>query len=231
LFRAKELVLNFLKHLISELSSKEEILIPKFSRVFMRLDIHFGLMVKNTDYKNIIEKGFRNADFRQEQLFFASKRGHFETSRLLLLNDKVEVNKKNKDERIPLYMACQNGYIEIVELLLKNNADINLADKRGTTPLAIACQQGHVKIVELLWKAGANINDMCKVGANMCTPFFIACYYDRIELVEWFLKKGVDLEIKSFNLTPLGLAELGKKDKIVELIKRYSIMPRRDIFY
>eukprot|EP00463_Aulacantha_scolymantha_P002273 TRINITY_DN2959_c0_g1_i1.p1 TRINITY_DN2959_c0_g1~~TRINITY_DN2959_c0_g1_i1.p1 ORF type:complete len:122 (+),score=12.12 TRINITY_DN2959_c0_g1_i1:55-420(+) len=42
----------------------------------------------------------------------------------------------------PLYVACQNKSLDIIEELLKNNADPNLPNiKNGATPLYMACQK------------------------------------------------------------------------------------------
>lgn len=51
----------------------------------------------------------------------------------------------------PLYEACQEGKIEIVELLLAKKADINQCIENGIIPLSIACQKKHSSIVTGSW--------------------------------------------------------------------------------
>jgi ankyrin repeat protein len=53
------------------------------------------------------------------------------------------------DGASPLYIACHNGHLDIVEKLLDNvNTDVNKCTDSGVSPLYIACQNGHLDIVE-----------------------------------------------------------------------------------
>ena len=56
-----------------------------------------------------------------------------------------------KDDTSPLYMACQNGHLDIVLKLLdkKVNTDVNKCIDSGASPLYIACQNGHDNIVKI----------------------------------------------------------------------------------
>jgi ankyrin repeat protein len=51
---------------------------------------------------------------------------------------------------IPLHLASQEGYDDIVQLLLDHGADANREDSHGSTPLHLASQEGHDHIVRLL---------------------------------------------------------------------------------
>jgi ankyrin repeat protein len=53
------------------------------------------------------------------------------------LKNGADINKSNYGYS-PLFIACENGYLEIVELLLKQGADINKSNYRYS-PLFIAC--------------------------------------------------------------------------------------------
>ena len=49
---------------------------------------------------------------------------------------------------IPLYIAAQNGHIDVVNALLaKKDIDINKATFDGVTPLYIAAENGHIDII------------------------------------------------------------------------------------
>ena len=55
----------------------------------------------------------------------------------------------------PVYIACQNGHVAVVELLLKLHPyiDINQCTQPGQqTPLNIAATQGHKEVVAILWE-------------------------------------------------------------------------------
>jgi ankyrin repeat protein len=46
----------------------------------------------------------------------------------------------------PLYAACVNGNIDIVNILLKYNSSVNLCNINGYTPLYAACRNGHTSV-------------------------------------------------------------------------------------
>jgi len=82
------------------------------------------------------------------------------------------VSQADEDGFTPLYIACQNGHLEIVRLLLEASAAINRAPQHGATPLYMACGKGHLDIVRLLLEASASINQAQENGA---TPLYVAC--------------------------------------------------------
>ena len=55
----------------------------------------------------------------------------------------------------PLYIASQNGHVEVVRVLAERGADINKADDNGATPLSLARSAGHTEIAAFLRNAGA----------------------------------------------------------------------------
>jgi ankyrin repeat protein len=57
-----------------------------------------------------------------------------------------------------LYVASQNGHLEVVRLLVEAGADMDMAVNTGggaVTPLWIARRRDHDDIVEILQRAGA----------------------------------------------------------------------------
>jgi ankyrin repeat protein len=58
-------------------------------------------------------------------------------------------HKCRDDGTSPLYIACQNGHLDIVLQLLdkKVNTDVNKCTNDDASPLYIACQNGHLDIV------------------------------------------------------------------------------------
>jgi len=97
---------------------------------------------------------------RVERLFFLLVlKEHIEIVKLLLNENRVDVNKANEDGYTPFHIACEYGHIEILKLLLNDKRiDINKARNDGETPLFFACLSGNIKIVELLLACGRDIS-------------------------------------------------------------------------
>ena len=64
---------------------------------------------------------------------------------------KREPNRANKDGGTPLYIACQNGHLDVVRMLLSvDGIDPNRANANKQTPVNTASDNGHLEIVRLL---------------------------------------------------------------------------------
>ena len=57
----------------------------------------------------------------------------------------------------PLHIACNQGYLSIVQYLIEKGANIEAKDKYQQTPLHIACQNNNLPVVQYLIEKGANI--------------------------------------------------------------------------
>lgn len=67
------------------------------------------------------------------------------------------VNSQTKNGATPLYLACQEGHLEIIQYLVKDcRAEPGIRANDGMTPLHAAAQMGHnTVIVWLVCVAGA----------------------------------------------------------------------------
>jgi ankyrin repeat protein len=131
--------------------------------------------------------------------------------KLLLDNNKIDVNKKNKYEKTVLFYVIENSNsekheisIKIIKLLLKAGADPNL--NSGNINLLIYCvRKQFTDIVELLLIMKANINIQENITKN--TPIHYAIKNKNRQLLELLLEFNPDLTIKDKNnKTPLELA-------------------------
>ena len=74
-----------------------------------------------------------------------------------LLGGGADVNQATTDDgSTPLYIASQNGHLEVVKELLGGGADVNQARTDDTTtPLRMESEEGHVEVVKELLGGGA----------------------------------------------------------------------------
>ncbi|CAI9726805.1 E3 ubiquitin-protein ligase MIB2-like [Octopus vulgaris] len=128
----------------------------------------------------------------------------------------AQINQQDSHSRTPLYMACEDGYHNLVELLLKSNVDVNMADKHGRTPLHMACRGGYTEIVQMLLQFKANVNMVDEYGK---TPLHMACSegYSATVLVLLQFKSDINV-VDNCHSTPLHMACLRGHHNTVEVL-------------
>ncbi|KAK1688666.1 hypothetical protein BDP55DRAFT_536367, partial [Colletotrichum godetiae] len=90
-------------------------------------------------------------------LFYAAALDFVGVAKSLIMNCNHEVNEKGKLGRTALYIACENGNIDMAGMLIDRGADIRAANDDGWTPLYSASNNGHVDVVKLLLEKGADV--------------------------------------------------------------------------
>lgn len=80
-----------------------------------------------------------------------------DTSELVLLLQKYEVDLKTPLGRTPLYLAAEFGRFENAQLLLAHNANPFAETALGLTPCSVAIVQGHSALQRLLCSDMPNI--------------------------------------------------------------------------
>ena len=81
--------------------------------------------------------------------------------RLLLAAPGIDgsLNVADDDGETPLYVACSNNHMEIVQLLLAApGIDITAANIDGETPMYVACRRNHPEIVRQLLTTDSGLN-------------------------------------------------------------------------
>merc|ERR1711925_52677 len=78
-----------------------------------------------------------------------------EIAQLLIDNDAVTHDIYNDKNQSPLTVACQNGFLDVVEFFLDDGLDINHLDCDGRTPLFYALTNKHEEVTKLLISKGA----------------------------------------------------------------------------
>jgi hypothetical protein len=63
-----------------------------------------------------------------------------------LARKEIQINQAMHKGATPLYMACQNAHVKVVNaLLVREEIQINQARDDGAIPLFIACEKDRVK--------------------------------------------------------------------------------------
>jgi len=105
--------------------------------------------------------------------------------------------------RSPVYLACQEGHIDIVRVLAALRADLNEPCNTGTTPVYIASQNGHTDIVRMLAKLKVNVHQTC----NGTSPLYVASQEGHTDTVRALAElKGDVNKPRKHGTTPVYIA-------------------------
>ena len=147
-------------------------------------------------------------------LMCAAQRGNKEIVELLIAS-QADINLADAHKRTAISHAATNGHPETVEILEK--AGGNPEDKYvgGYTDLMLAAIRGDIGAAEKAVAAGGDINAATSNPPGY-TALHMAVQFDKPEMLSWLLGKKPDLEPKSFNGTPLGMAKKMKNADLAE---------------
>lgn len=113
---------------------------------------------------------------------------------------------KAESEDIPLIIACNKGYIEMVEFLIYKGADVNTINAIDMSPLNIAIMHGFNTIAKILINAGADISLHDGTGY---APLHCASKYGNTEIVRELLERGANIDQKTnYGYTALHIATI-----------------------
>ena len=121
-------------------------------------------------------------------LHTAVENGYVDIAKLLL-QQSVQVNPRDDENRTPLHYACIKAYYDISELLISFGAFINARDNRGNTPLLCATVARHFALIKLLHQNGANLKADDESGN---TALHIACQAGDTDVAKWLVASGLN---------------------------------------
>ena len=141
----------------------------------------------------------------------------------LLLQPNADINISIHKRSTPLMMACDLGYLTVVETLLRLNNDPNVQNKLGWSALIFASCNGHLQIVELLLEENADPN-LCTNAR--CTALIFSSHNGYHQVVEILLQKGANPNIQENNgLTALMFACQKGHHHVVEVLLKKGADP------
>lgn len=121
--------------------------------------------------------------------------------KMLLENEKLNINMLNCFHECPIIAACSGNNTECVKLLLEYNSYPHRRDNKGNSAIHIACEYGNIEIIKLLLDRGVSINCQNSHGK---TPLYVACTEKQLKCVQFLLDAGADINIPdSDGRTPL----------------------------
>jgi len=124
-----------------------------------------------------------------------SKVGEINESVSNILNAGAMIDATDDgDGKTALMIACEKGYIEIVDSLLKADATVNFRDSKYKTPLyyAILGKRENTDIVQLLLSKGAEVNFKSVEGH---TPLIMSTQKQYYSIMKTILSNGADISI------------------------------------
>ncbi|XP_036617840.1 ankyrin repeat domain-containing protein 7 [Trichosurus vulpecula] len=136
-----------------------------------------------------------------------------------LLYKKHDLDKRDKEHRTPLHLACANGYPDVVSLLVAGKCKLNIRDSESRSPLikAVQCQQEECATILLENKAEPNLMDI-----NKNTALHYAAHGHNVSLVNKLIEHKANIEAQNKDgHTPLLLAITENNPEMVAtLLKR-----------
>lgn len=127
------------------------------------------------------------------RLVLVSRYGH-DREVTYLLQQKVDVNSRDKFGGTALIAAAEGGHETIVSRLIGAKADVNAKSQEGLTALMAASARGSVPIIRALLGAGAEVNARDNIGE---TALFYAVKLGRKDAVQVLLQHGADPNVQN----------------------------------
>lgn len=139
----------------------------------------------------------------------------------IVLRDDFWLKQRDKNERIPLHVAAENGSLECVESLLSCQALFiygNDRDKDGRSPLHLAAYNKHLETCAVLMSKGS---DVTARDNQQSTPLHLAVEVGSLETVRLLLTPMLPntLEVKDKDQnTPLHVAGMHNRVEILKFL-------------
>ncbi|XP_057589722.1 ankyrin repeat domain-containing protein 7 [Hippopotamus amphibius kiboko] len=162
-----------------------------------------------------IQPGYNLRDKNLKKLHKAVSVRDLEKVKEYLQLKKHDVNKRNREHRTPLHLACANGYSNIVCLLIEKQCKVNIWDGENRSPLTKAVQCDQESCATILLEHGADPN-LVDLDGN--TALHYAACHQSVSLVAKLLEHKANLEAqnKIDGYTPLLLAITENNAEMVE---------------
>ncbi|XP_071086322.1 ankyrin-3-like, partial [Haliotis cracherodii] len=123
----------------------------------------------------------------------ACRGGDVETVEIVLAQNKLDINRRNKNGETPVMMAARAGHGELVDFLVKKGADMSIVNNDGDNILHQACKGGDMETVKKV--LAQNKLDINRRSKNRETPVMMAASAGHGELVDFLVNTGADMSL------------------------------------
>ncbi|KAL8198629.1 UNVERIFIED_CONTAM: hypothetical protein K2H54_018997 [Gekko kuhli] len=112
------------------------------------------------------------------------------------------VSAQTKNGATPLYLACQEGHLEIIQYLVKDcGADPHIHANDGMTPLHAAAQMGHNTVI--VWLMSFTDISLSEQDDDGATAMHFAASRGHAKVLSWLLLHGGEISTDNWGGTPL----------------------------
>lgn len=148
-------------------------------------------------------------------LVIAMREKSVDVARLLINNDKTDLDATNAAGENALMLASLQGLTPMVKLLIDKEAEVN---KKGWAPLHYAATSGHDDIVQMLLDASAYVD---AESPNGTTPLMMAARGGHITTCKVLLDGGADVRLKNqLGLTAIDFANQSNQKEIADGLRK-----------
>ncbi|XP_063930421.1 uncharacterized protein LOC135142611 [Zophobas morio] len=116
----------------------------------------------------------------------------------VFLKHIAQIDVLDKDGRLPLHYACEDGDLDVASVLLKYGAKVDVPDGNGRLPIHHASEHGNLSTVELLVTNGAKFEVPDRDGQ---LPIHYACRncIEGDDIIFSLCKKGAKVDVPDGN--------------------------------
>nr|XP_021137614.1 espin [Columba livia] len=138
------------------------------------------------------------------------------------------LSAQTKTGATPLYLACQEGHLEIIQYLVQDcGADPHARAHDGMTPLHAAAQMGHNTVI--VWLMSFTTVSLSERDAEGATAMHFAASRGHAKVLSWLLLHGGEITADGWGGTPLhDAAENGELECCQILVVNGADLSIRD---
>ena len=132
----------------------------------------------------------------------------------------ANIETKNKLQRTPLFLCCENGCLECVVALVEAGANVNTKDHMPNTPLTVAIQKGNMELIRfLIAQPAIDMNAVTRGYTPLSLLVDLHTIEDKTLLVKQFIKRGAHLIDGTANALWIAIHKYSENPDFKQILK------------